>query len=368
MPTFNMDDVELVQPDQPEGDGPPGDGRAPPGDGPPPPEPPGGGGKKQDKDKDKDKGEGKQKPDQPGDQKTPDAPPADEVDIDKVHKEIEERLKKRNQLKDAESAKKAQEDHPDFKPSAGKAGDPGKGGGIGQLTGKSDPFAKPKYNWKQLVRQMIPSGIPQPVSSYAKPSKKAATSMHIAGQTGSAALPPGMRADTSEARKLAFVFDTSGSMHHTINKAMVEIPPLIKSANFDAAPIGVVFFAGDMRLFQINIRDNTYQEVPSLADMSGDLKKVPKKKNWKTVLTLQAGGGTEFKPSVLMEIKQLIDQGYNIVMFSDSDMLADQNWQNFVWLTVKHREHLAFIADTKSTWKSIVEKLKMNLPRFGYLD
>lgn len=351
MPTFNIDDVELVQPDMPEGDG--------------PPPPDGGKGKGEGKDKPKDD---EKKPDQPGEEKPPEAPTADEVDVDKIHKEIEERLKKRNQLKDAEAAKKAGEDHPDFTPGGGKAGSPGKGGGIGQLTGKVDPYAHPKYNWKQLVKQMIPSGVPQPVSSYAKPSKKAATAMHIAGQTGSAALPPGMRADTSETRKLAFVFDTSGSMHHTISKAMVEIPPLIKSANFDAAPIGVVFFAGDMRLFQINIRENTYQEVPSLADMSGDLKKVPKKKNWKTVLTLQAGGGTEFKPSVLMEIKQLIDQGYNIVMFSDSDMLADQNWKNFVWLTVKHREHLAFIADTKSTWKSIVEKLKMNLPRFGYLE
>lgn len=369
MPTFNMDDVELVQPDQPEGDGPPGDGRGPPGDGPPgdgkgPPD----GGKNQDKEEDQEKGKDKEKPDQPGEQKTPDAPPADEVDVDRVHKDMEERLKKRKELKDSEAAKKAGEEHPDFKPSSGKAGEPGKGGGIGQLTGRPDPFANPKYNWKQLVKQMIPSGIPQPVSSYAKPSRKAATSMHIAGQTGSAALPPGQRADTSEARKLAFVFDTSGSMHHTINRAMAEIPALIKSANFDAAPIGVVFFAGDMRLFQINIRENTYQEVPTLQDMNTDLKKFPKKKNWRTVLTLQAGGGTEFKPSVLMEIKQLIDQGYNIIMFSDSDMLAAQNWENFVWLTVKHREHLAFIADSKATWKSIVEKLKMNLPRFGYLD
>jgi hypothetical protein len=367
MPTFNMDDVELVQPEPQEGgDGPVGGGDPPDGpDGPTPPEPPGGG---KGKPKDKEKSQDKEKPGEPGEGKTPDAPSADEVDVDKVHKEIEERLKKRNQLKDSEAAKKAGEEHPDFKPGAGKAGDPGKGGGIGQLTGKPDPFANPRYNWKQLVKQMIPSGIPQPVSSYAKPSKKAATSMHIAGQTGSAALPPGMRADTSEARKLAFVFDTSGSMHHTINQAMAEIPGVIKSANFDAAPIGVVFFAGDMRLFVVNIRENTYQEVSSLADMSGDMKKFPKKKNWKTVLTLQAGGGTEFKPSVLLQIKQLIDQGYNIVMFSDADMLASQNWENFVWLTVKHREHLAFIADSKNTWRAVVEKLKMNLPRFGYLE
>lgn len=349
MPRFSMDDVELVQPEQE-----PGEGKGPPGDGPP--------------------GEGKGPPggdkDGEGKDQQPDAPTIDDVDIDKVHKEMEERLKKRKQLKDSESAKKAEQDHPDFTPSTGqsRSGAPGKGGGIGQLTGKPDPYAKPKYNWKQLVKQMIPSGIPEPQPSYAKPSRKAATSMHIAGQTGAGALPPGQKQLTSEARKLAFVFDTSGSMHHTISKAMVEIPSLIKSANFDAAPIGMVFFAGDIKLYVVNLRENTYQEVHDLASMNADFRKFPKKKNWRTVLTMQAGGGTEFNPVVLTQIKQLIDQNYNIVMFSDSDMLAPQNWENFVWLTVKHREHIAFVADTKTTWRAICEKLKMNLPRFSYLE
>lgn len=365
MPKFSMDDVELVQPEQEPGDGPPGKGKGPPGDGPPgegkgpPGDGPPGDGKGP-------PGEGK---DGEGKDTQPNAPSIDDVDIDKVHKEVEERLKKRNQLKDSEAAK-AHAKSPDFTPSTGKdrSGVAGVGGGIGDLTKKPDPYAKPKYNWKQLVKQMIPAGVPEPQSSYAKPSRKAATSMHIAGQTGSAALPPGQKMDTSDARKLAFVFDTSGSMHYTIDRAMVEIPGLIKSANFDAAPIGIVFFAGDMKLYVVNIRENTYQKVSSLAQMGADLAKTPKKKNWKTVLGMQAGGGTEFKPQVLAEIKQLIDQNYNVVMFSDSDMLAGQNWANFVWLTVKHREHLAFIANNKATWRAISEKLKMNLPRFSYLE
>jgi hypothetical protein len=361
MPKFSMDDVELVQPEQEPGDGPPGEGKGPPGDGPP--------GEGKGPPGDGPPGEGKA-PDGDTPDKLPDAPDADDVDVDKVHKEVEDRLKRRKDLKDTEAAKKAEQDHPDFTPSTGRdrTGTPGKGGGIGQLTGKPDPFAKPRYNWKQLVKQMIPSGVPDPQPSYAKPSRRAATAMHVAGQTGAGALPPGQKMDTSDARKLAFVFDTSGSMHHTINKAMVEIPSLIKAANFDAAPIGMVFFAGDMRMFVVNIRENTYQEVPDLTSMGADLKKFPKKKNWKTVLTMQAGGGTEFNPAVLVQIKNLIDQNYNIVMFSDSDMLVGENWENFVWLTVKHREHIAFVANTKTTWRKICKKLNMNLPRFSYLE
>lgn len=364
MPTFNMDDVELVLPEPQEGgDGPGGGGDGPVG--PPPPEPPGGGEKK---DKDKDKDKDKEKPGQPGEAKTPDAPPAEEIDTDQVHKEVEERLKRRKELKDTEQAK-AHQDHPDFTPSTGRmGGDAGKGGGVGQLTGRKDPFAEPRFNWKQLVKQMIPSGVPEKLPSYAKPSRKAATAMHIAGQTGAGALPPGMKSDVSQERKLAFVFDTSGSMHDTINKAMAEIPALLKSASFDHSPIGIVFFAGDMRLYRVNIRANTYQEVPTLADMSKDLSKLPTQKGWKTVMTMQAGGGTEFKPDVLVQIKHLIDQGYNVVLFSDADMLAEQNWKNFVWLTLKNKDHISFVADRKSTWRAICEKLKMNLPRFGYLE
>jgi hypothetical protein len=299
------------------------------------------------------------------------SPPKDsgtgnDVDMDAAHKDIEDKLAKKKEVQDRNQANA----DPNFRPAtgSGKAGSPGTGGGIGDLKTDKPVFGQPTFNWKRLVQNMIPSSAPKPDLSYAKPSSSSATIAHIASQRGAAAMKPGTKLMDVDTRKLALVFDISGSMHESNTNAMKEIPKLLKNKDFDNSPIGVIFFASDVKMFTVNIRQNYYAKVETMADLSKTPPVPGQKKGYLNLFNMQEGGGTVFGSHVMAEIQNLINQGYNVIMFSDADVTVGQNWENFLALVTKNKHHISFIANNEATWRTICEQMKHAPTNFGYLD
>jgi hypothetical protein len=328
---------EPGEPGEGEGEGEPQDGQGKPGKGKPGEGKPG-------------EGEGEGEPGEGGNQ-----PGSEKSAIDKA---IEDKLAKRKDassedLTKQQAAKKSQEPPK-----------PVKTGNAGDLYNDKTVY-KPAFSWKDLIRQFVASQAP-PETTYTRPSSRSATQVDIARQTGAAAIKPGERPG-EDIFKLLMVFDTSGSMMGTIGPALAETRNLLSkmAPNLDAA-IGITFFASQPIFFAADLKNNTAWTVPSFNDMK---KPVPKtaKKPLNIVLQSSMSGGTDFSAGLAAEISGMASKGYNIIMFSDEDMLYGDNWTNLVNLYKSHKQKFFFIADSSASYNAIVKKLGVQPRTFGHL-
>lgn len=327
MPTFDPSEIELVAPPPVQIQGP---GNGQPGDG-----PPGG------------------------------APDAD-IDLDKVHKEVEDKLARREEIGSEEEFK--EKDETVKGPGSKSTGTPGQGGALDLGSRDKEILEiKPKFNWKTLIKNLVTSSVPQTDVTYAKPSRKAVTGISIAAQTGAGALKPGEKVLEESKAKLVFVFDTSGSMYSEVPRVMSEVRNLLKQLGKSHLEMGVVFFAGQDKSFVVNMGADSYAKVPQIADISKPVAKQDLKKGYRTVFTLGATGGTEFTKKMSDQLVQLASEGYNILVFSDLDIVASDNFANFKWLWQSHKEKTFLVAVDEATFKSACDLLKVVPRTFTYL-
>lgn len=276
-----------------------------------------------------------------------------------IEKSIEEKLSKRKDM-DEEDLKKEEEaaQQNAGKPAPLKTGDPS------NLSAKTSTH-KPMFGWKELIRQFVASQAP-PEITYTRPSARSATQVDIARQLGAAAIKPGERPG-EDIFKLLMVFDTSGSMSGAIGPALSETRALLSkmSASLDAA-VGITFFASTPVFFAANLRDNKAWSVPSFNVMT---KPVPanSKRALDEVLKSSMSGGTDFNAGLAAELSTMAAKGYNIVLFSDTDLLYGDNWTNFVNLYKSHKQKLFFIADNSYSYNAIITKLGVQPKTFGHL-
>jgi hypothetical protein len=343
MPTFDPSEIELVAPPPPPGGGPgggpPGDGpKPPPGDG---PKPPGGGDPK-------------------------DEQPGPEIDIDKIHKEVEDKMARREEIGTEEELKqKDQSVH-----GAGKkaTGQPGTGGAMDLQSREQEIVQiKPKFNWKTLIKNLVTASVPQTDISYAKPSRRAVTGIAIAAQTGAGALKPGEKTLEENKAKLVFVFDTSGSMGGEVPRVMAEVRNLLKQLGKQNVDMGVVFFAGEHKSFVVNMGADTYAQVADITDIGKPIPKGDAKKGYRHVFSLQASGGTQFKVAMSNQLSELAAQGYNILLFSDLDIVSSSNFVNVKHIWQNHKDKLFLVAVDEPTFKAACNLLGVVPRTFTYL-
>jgi hypothetical protein len=344
MPIFDPTEVELVQPPQEGGDGP-----GPSGGEPKPP------------------GDGPQKP--PGDSP---APPGDqpEIDIDQIQKEVEEKLAKREEIETEEQLKAKQEKADAKRPQMAPphTGQPGKGGMSDMENIEAEILRfKPKFSWKALIKQLVSSAVPQTDVTYAKPSRRAVTGVAMAAQTGAGALKPGERVQEENKAKLVFVFDTSGSMHSEIPRVLAEVRNMLKQLGKSNVELGVVFYADGYETFVVNMVQDWYVQVPHIRSVMEPTDKKSHKKGWKSVFGMAATGGTTFSATMAQSLKELAQDGYNILVFSDADMLAPENFVNLKDLYQTHKAHTFFVGTNEFTFKKACEILGQVPRTFTYL-
>jgi hypothetical protein len=321
---FDPDEVELVSaPKKGEpGDG-EGEGTGSPGDG-----------KPSDK-----QGKGKGKSDLPS--------------PDEIHERIQKKMEERG---DTPGTSPGGEGEPSMGP--GQAGSPGKGGALSiGAAEKRVKEAVPKMNWKSLVKKMVSSSQLATDVSYAKPSRRSVTGAAIGAALGAAAVKPGEKQTEEPVNKILFVFDTSGSMWAHVPVALSEAQSLLKQLGKINYPFGVMFFAGEHKNFVVNQGQNYYAEIPNLQELSKPISKGDQIRPWSNVLTQHGTGGTDFSSTIVSELNSSIAAGYNVVIFSDSDMTYGDNWKNFVNLWKSHKRNVFFISESQSTWRSVCQKL-----------
>lgn len=285
-----------------------------------------------------------------------------------VMKDIEKRLSGRNEIGSDEEARAEEEKQEAKKPKAGKTGKPGQGG-MSDLESRKAEIEQivPRMNWRSMIKQMVSSSVAAVDTSYAKPSRKSLTGITVAAQTGAGALKPGEKIEEQKHNKIALVFDTSGSMWSTIPIVLSEVRQLLKQLGKSNFPVTVIFFAGDAKWFQINLANNTYQPISGVADIAKPFSKKDAKPDYTKLITSAASGGTNFSPSLSANMAELAGKGFNVMIFSDSDLLYGGNYENLKNVWMGHKNNVFVIWDSVETWRNACSMLGLIPKTFTYL-
>jgi len=274
----------------------------------------------------------------------------DDTDLDALHREVED-----NMAKDVADDNTNADDNtaPGSNTTPTKAIDQN----LRSLKKRPIPEIKSKISWRQLMSSMFHSSLPSIDTSYSRPARSGVSRLPAAQQLGAMAIKPGERVQEEKHLKICLAFDTSGSMTETIPAALSEARTLVKQMDKKDYPIGVVFWSDSFKWFKMNLSSDTYSDVDSLADLEKPMDPKNSHRGWETALSQSSTGGTFFSSRLANDLGNLASQGWNIIIFSDSDMCSDDNWSNFSNLWRAHKEKIYFIADSANTFKQCCSKI-----------
>jgi hypothetical protein len=277
-------------------------------------------------------------------------------EVDRIQDELEDALSGRGDNTEEDLAKEQQ-----AKAGAKQGTDDGEGK-RSKITQAKE--IAPKFSWKELMQQFIMTQSSAD-TTYQKMSRRGISGIAAAAQTGAGAIVPGEKVE-EQGFKLLFVFDTSGSMHHSVNVGLGEAQSLIKS-NFDKVEgkVAVTFFADSPMYFIADLLTNRSWPVKDFTDID----RQPAAVNpLNAVFKIRSTGGTNFSPRMVSEISRVIGQGYNVIMFTDSDIAYGNNWKNFLKLYTGHRSNIFLIVDSRYSFDLIAKKLGNVPSTFGVLE
>lgn len=239
------------------------------------------------------------------------------------------------------------------------AGEAGKGqgsgnGGSNQSTGTFDAQSetdymkiKPSVSWGALIKRFVASATPQTIETYAKPHKRAATAVDLLKQTGAAAVKPAEKPAEHSDISLMFVVDSSGSMRQAIGKAYSSINALLKQPAFRKSDVIVVRFSNNFDIHKGNMATNKAGKIAGALDK-------PKvyDKTMHQIFNSHMGAGTEFSAQLVAQIEAAISKKYNVMLFSDTDMLYGANFKNMAALIKKYPKNMYVMFDTERSYQA----------------
>lgn len=281
--------------------------------------------------------------------------PSDDED-DALDQSIEDKLSQRKD-ETVDDMKKAA--------GKGKSGKPNMGGGAPQKLKPTVTASIKAVNWRELIRRFVSSAGP-PERTYAKPNSRVATQVSIAQQVGATAVKPGDR--TGEGVfKLIIVFDTSGSMSGTIGSALAETAAMLQKNKGTLNPIiGLTFFADNPLYLAADLISDTAWEIASFKDLRKG--SPPTKVPLSQALSSAMSGGTRFDSKLAGHLASMASQGYNVIVFSDSDIMYGDNYSNFLSLYRAAGSKLFFIADSDQTFQALIAQMGVYPKTFGHLS
>ncbi len=304
----------------------------------------------------------------PGNEAGKDAPVPDEAkddggkaggEIDENGKNIDEQIQEGSENGQKEGAEKPVGPPSPTNTKGGKGGP----GGYHDTNSKVDyNKIKPRFNWKQLIQRFIMSHKPKPEETYAKPSRKSVSSMHVAGQMGAAAIKPGEKPLEEVDAKLGFVIDSSGSMSSVIGTVMSNAMVLLKNPIFKKSIVTVIKYSGHNTIHKVKFATNQAAEVKDFDEMP---KQWPLKAN-EAVFGKHIGAGTNFDDALTMQINKMLEAGYNVVMFPDSDILAGANLVHFVSVFKKHAAQVFVVFDCRASYVEFRQKVGLGTANITY--
>lgn len=264
---------------------------------------------------------------------------------DSVHQDIEKKLRQRKEKSGTDS-------EPEKNSTIQKRQSSGPGtADLTDLETRSLQNLQPRLSWKSMMKKMFQSAGSYYDTSYTKPHRRNVSGIEIARQVGASAIKPGLKKLDQPVLKIALCFDTSGSMYSAIPQVLTEANALLKLIRKQNQPIAVVFWAGNHKWFQVNMKADTYAEVPNINQLKTPITKNAHK-GVSTLLSSGGSGGTVFSDQLAADLNTLAADGWNTMIFSDTDLLVGNNFDNFFKLWNNHKNKVFYIADSLDTWRT----------------
>lgn len=282
--------------------------------------------------------------------------------IDKNGKNINDQIKEGADNSQKEGAQTPQSAPPSPVNTTGGKGGPG--GYFDQNATVDYNKIKPKFNWKQLIQRFIMSHKPRPEETYAKPSRKSVSGMHVASQMGAAAIKPGEKPLDEVDVKLGFVIDSSNSMSSVIGTVMANAIQLLKNPIFKKCVVTVIKYSGHNSIHKVKVATNQATEVKDVDEKP----KIWPLKAQEAVFGKHIGAGTNFDQALTNQIQKMLDKGYNVVMFPDSDILAGANLVNFVKVFQKHAPQVFVVFDSRSSYVKFRQEVGLSTANITYFQ
>ena len=282
---------------------------------------------------------------------------------DEVQQSIEDRMQEREKLQS--------ENTPDYENRRSRSrGTPGDKTALKSLTDIKDLVdkIKPKIKWRDLIKQFVQSSTPRTTSTFSRPSVRSVGTIAVAARVGAGAMKPGVKIEEDAALDLALVFDTSGSMSGHIPTVLSEAASLLKQAGKLKNPLLISFFAGETLYFKVNVGENWFAEIKDLDDFYQVTDPSSRVSPWNGVLGKAGSGGTVFSTATAKDLSTLSSKKYNVILFSDSDIMWGENWDNFFNLWKTHKANVSFIASDENTWREACKKAGQVPKNWSHLD
>ncbi len=232
---------------------------------------------------------------------------------------------------------------------------------------QKDIVYKAKMDWSQLVKLFTAVAHSQE-NTRTKITGKSATAAAIGNDLGATAMPPAQR-KILDGIKLITAFDTSGSMSMYVAKMLTEVQSLVVSQSPNiVGQVGVLYYADSSIKFALDVQDKIAWGLNSLLDLES--RKIIDKSNTITMqqlLSSFASGGTTFSSDIAQDLIQMGAKGYNVLLGTDSDILWDDNWVNFVSVFNALKGKLFLVCATPDDFQRICKKIGFAPAQFTFI-
>lgn len=274
----------------------------------------------------------------------------DEGDIDSRAKEVDEEMSKSKDSSSDEIKESKEKDNNAKKIDRSKLSNNGNDGSKQEIDISK---VEPKFNWRQIIKRAVMKAENDTEESYAKIHRSSITRVKLAVEQGEAATKPGER--LREHFKFALVIDSSGSMSHIIAQVFAEFTKLLKSTDLSGECL-LYKFSDVFDIFVINTKTKSAYH----------LNRQTRKKGAKTTIgeaLYHFGAGTDFSDALRKELEHRIDEGYNVLIASDSDILWTGNKENLMKLVKKAKRNVFVVLDSRNTYEMMLREIDLVTPR-----
>jgi len=276
-----------------------------------------------------------------------------------TEEELEEAGKKASQKAGKKQEGAEYDPNKNDKPSA-KA-DQGGPGGRHDLTPTAVDWKsiKPRFNWKQLLDRLVRSADTTEVT-YQKVHRRNITGVHVAAQTGAGVIRPGEKEVPANLVKMCLVIDSSGSMHNAILKTFAELNKLFKeNGTAVSKTFAIVEFSSNFHVYRCTIsagNKGSAIEIKGVEGMRGSAGGA--NIDLSSLMSRHVGGGTNFDADLVAKLQEFLREKYNVVIMTDTDIVAGSNKENFVNLYHANHSQVYMLLDSRESFTHVVRELK----------
>lgn len=309
----------------------------------------------------------KNKSNKQGKAKMPEGGWPSEEELDEYARKVHEKTQQRKDNTSEEVAKNIEKQQNKKGEPLGSAG--GRSGKGTDDDGYADTGYKkipPHYNWEELISKFINSGEFDTITTYTKLHRNMASQVHTGSQLGGAVPKPGEKKIDVDSATLCFCIDSSGSMTGVIGKIFAEIKSLLENnSQLGACEMTFINYSNSFEIFKGTFNENKAGRVSDVTEAPNDYDT-----DIDTLFSRHIGNGTTFDHKLVEQLHKLLEEKYNVLIFTDSDIFTDRNnLLDFLRLLKDPKNGQVFVvfdsADTFHTFTSSMKYRNDNITYFS---